>query len=78
MPRQRRQRGERIGDFGVLVAEHDGARGLAGGEQAEKLGRLGDLRKTKNAALLGGLDGVGAHALEIDPRHLAVAGEHRL
>ena len=30
------------------------------------------------AALLRGLDHIGAHALEIDPRHLGVPGDHRL
>ena len=78
MRRHGGQRGERIGDLGILVAEHDGPRRIAVGKEPRQVGRLGDLGKRKDAALLGGFDGVRPHALEIDARHLAVAGEHRL
>ena len=40
--------------------------------------RRRDLGKRKNAALLGRFNGIGAHALEIDPRDLAMTGEDRL
>ena len=40
--------------------------------------RCADLRERQDAALLGGLDGVGAHAVEIDARDLGMPGDHRL
>ena len=48
------------------------------GDVAVKRHRRRDLRQRKNAALLRRFDGIRAHALEIDPRHLAVAGEDGL
>ncbi len=40
--------------------------------------RRHDLGQAQDAALLGRLDGIGLHALEIDPLRLGVAGHHRL
>ena len=40
--------------------------------------RFVHLRKTENAALFGGLDDIGAHALAVDTRDLGEAGQHRL
>ena len=52
--------------------------GIPLGQEPRKGDRLADIRQGQDAALLGGLDRVGAHALGIDARDLAVAGEHRL
>ena len=40
--------------------------------------RLGDRGKAQDAALLGGLDDIGAHPLAVDPRDLGDARQHRL
>ena len=40
--------------------------------------RLGDHGKAEDAALLGGLDDIGAHPLAVDPRDLGEAGQDRL
>ena len=39
---------------------------------------LGDLGEAEDAALLGGLDHIGAHPLAVDPRDLGEAGQNRL
>ena len=73
-----RERGDRIAHVGGLVAEHQHARRLARRDHALERDRLGDLGNAENAALLGGLDRVGAHALEIDASDLAVLHRDRL
>ena len=40
--------------------------------------RFGNLRHSKNTALLGRLDRIGAHAIKIDARHLRVTGHNGL
>ena len=52
--------------------------GLALGQHAVEAERGGDLRQRQDAALLGGLDRIGPHPLEIDARDLGVPREHRL
>ena len=65
-------------DVGVLVAEHQQPiRRPAAQQRVELLGSAIS-GNVENAALLGGLDRVGAHALEIDALGLGVARQHRL
>ena len=40
--------------------------------------RFGDGGEAQDAALLGGLDDIGAHPLAVDPGDLREAGQHRL
>ena len=72
------QRLQRIGGIRGLVAEHQQALRVALAEIAIERHRLGDIGKAQDAALLGGLDDIGAHPLAVDPRDLGEAGQHRL
>ena len=76
--RGRGQRRHRVLHLGVLVAEHQQATGIGLSDRRLERDRLGDLRQRQNAALLRRLDHIGAHAVEIDARHLGVPGDHRL
>ena len=72
------ERRERIGEIGRFIAEHQMPRRLPRHQRLDERNRCRNFRQRKNATLLGGLDGIGAHAFEIDPRDLAVTGKHRL
>ena len=63
--------------FGILVAEDQAAfaERIEGLRKRDRVRGLGD---GQNAALLGGLDRIGLHALDIDPRRLGMARGHRL
>ena len=52
--------------------------GLALAQKAIERHRVGDLGEAEDAALLGGLDDIGAHPLAVDPRDLGEAGQDRL
>ena len=71
------QRRDGIGEFGGLVAEHQQPLAVAAGEIAVQRHRLGDRGEAEDAALLGGLDDIGAHPLGVDPGDLGEAGQHR-
>jgi hypothetical protein len=63
-----------------LVAEHDAAARLVrapGVEEGVEGDRLVDLRQREDAALLGRLDGVRLHPLEVHAADLDVLGEDR-
>ena len=72
------QRLQRIGGVRGLVAEHQQALRLAPAQIAIERHRLGDLGDAQDAALLGGLDDIGAHPLAVDPGDLGEAGQNRL
>ena len=40
--------------------------------------RIADLRNVQDAALLGGFDHIGPHAIKVDARNLRMPGDHRL
>ena len=69
---------ERDGGLRRLVAENQQALRLALAEIAIERHRLGDRGEAEDAALLGGLDDIGAHPLAVDPRDLGVARQNRL
>ena len=60
-----------------LVAEHQPAGRVPGVEQRLERHRAGDVEDVGLAALLGGLDGVGAQPLGLDALGVGVAGEDR-
>ena len=70
--------GDRVLDLGVFVAEHQQAVRIALRQQAVERYRVADFRQRQDATLLGRLDRIGPHAVEIDPADLAVACQHRL
>src|SRR5262249_1186649 len=74
----RGERGDRVFYLGVLVAEYEQAPRVARGERGGQAERRRDGRQREDAALLGRLDRVGLHALEVDARDLGVPGEDRL
>jgi hypothetical protein len=73
-----RERGDRVVHIRRLVAEHEQTLGLELGDHLLEAQRRADVWKRQDAALLRGLDGICAHALEVDARDLRVAHEHRL
>ena len=74
----RRERSHGIGDLGILVAKDQEARAFHSGDRLRERDRFADLRQVEDAALFGGFDRVRLHALDIHPRRLGVAGDHRL
>ncbi len=71
------QGADRVADGGVLVAEHEQPLGRETRERRAELLRLRTIGDRQDAALLGGLDGVGAQAVHVDPLALRVAGDDR-
>src|SRR5260364_386606 len=71
------QRLQRIGDVSRLVAEHEQAVRRALRQETLERHRLTHLCQAEDAALLGRLDDVGAHALAVDAGHLGVPCDHR-
>ena len=61
---------QRIGHLGILVAEDHQPRRVPTAQQRLETGRSAHLRHGEDPALFGRLDGVGPHALLVDPRHL--------
>ena len=61
-----------------LVAEDQQPAGGALAEEAVQRHRLGNGGDAEDAALLGGLDDIGAHPLGIDAGSLGKAGQDRL
>src|SRR5205085_9549577 len=72
-----RERLERARDRGLLVTEDEQALRLEPREGALEALLGQDLRDGQDPALLGCLDDVGAHALEIHARDLRAPGQHR-
>ena len=66
----------RITHLGILIAKDQQAIGRR--RDLFEWHRFGNLRHPKNAALLGRLNRIGAHAIEIDARNLRVPGHDRL
>ena len=73
-----RQRGDRVLYLRVLVAEDQKPGGIALGDHPVQAQRRGNFRQRQDAALLGRLDRIGAHAVEVDARDLGVPGDDRL
>jgi hypothetical protein len=75
---RRSKRRNRVLDLHILVAEHQEARRIALGQRPVERERRHDVGQREDAALLRGLDRIGAHPLQVEACHLAVLGEHRL
>ena len=71
-----RQGAHRISERRVLVAEDHRPGRIPFGEKPREGNLLRDGRQAENAALFGGLDGIGAHPLEVDARGLRASGHH--
>jgi len=61
-----------IGNSGIFVAKNNDALGQNSSKPIRKRRRFFDHRQRKDAALLGGFDRIGTHALAIHARHLRV------
>ena len=58
---------QRRRSFGTLIAKDNGSIFFASSEQGLKFDRILDLGESQNPALLGGLDRVCLHALDVEP-----------